>query len=86
MGNATHGPRKITMLPRSREPHTTLHVSNAARWPEHEHDFPARPAGFAPTPHDPRTRLLRELRQVGLGDAEAQAEADRLLAGDIWSG
>ncbi|MGY3564792.1 hypothetical protein [Sinomonas sp. RB5] len=74
------------MLPRNRQPSTALHISNAARWPEHEHDFPARPAGFTPAPHDQRTRLLRELRQAGLGDAEAQAEADRLLAGDIWSG
>ncbi|MDR6620860.1 hypothetical protein [Sinomonas atrocyanea] len=74
------------MLPRSRQSRTTLHISNATAWPEHEHDLAEPPARFAPAPHDQRPRLLRELRQVGLGDAEAQAEADRLLAGDIWSG
>jgi hypothetical protein len=33
-----------------------------------------------------RQRLLGDLREAGLSDREARAEAARLLAGDVWSG
>lgn len=40
--------------------------------------------GTPPLP--PQDHLLAELREAGLGEDEAEAEARRLRAGDIWCG
>lgn len=33
-----------------------------------------------------REHLLGNLREAGLSEDQAQAEAERILAGDVWSG
>ncbi|AMM34767.1 hypothetical protein SA2016_4115 (plasmid) [Sinomonas atrocyanea] len=75
------------MLPHSRQPRAAaLHPVDRAPRSLHDHEPPAQAQEASPAVRRQRTRLLRELRQAGLGDTEAQAEASRLLAGDIWGG
>ena len=73
------------MLPRSSHSRTSLHSEKSV--PRAHPDHEQQPGSdLAPASHRQRTRLLRELRQAGLGDSEARAEASRLLGGDIWCG
>lgn len=50
-------------------------------WPPH---WPARPRDAAAARE--REHILGNLREAGLGEDQALAEAERLLGGDVWSG
>ncbi|WP_171042321.1 hypothetical protein [Sinomonas gamaensis] len=78
------------MRPRAKLPtrvtvrgHSTL---SPLRLSDDHESYPPPADQQEPTSLRMRQRLLGDLREAGLSDREARAEAARLLAGDVWSG
>jgi hypothetical protein len=84
IGKSVIMPAKAEGRNRALVPHSRREAMPLA--PGH-HTFAAddlRRHGTPPPP--PQDHLLAEMREGGLGEDEAEAEARRLRAGDIWCG
>lgn len=78
----------IPVLPRDEHHRRRVPQAAAKAAPQQQLERELQPPvpDAARATHRRRARLLHELRQAGLSDADARAEASRLLAGDIWAG
>lgn len=72
--------------PNERGTRTLIRTHRPPMHPEWEDRCQPLAEDLLPASQRCREELLRELRRVGLGEDQANAEASRLLAGDVWGG